>query len=77
MHLSSMTYGARLKAAQQSTAHLHVVKQLLNSSHKALRVKWDAELLALLAGAISPGSHACALLHITRTNLYPHRHTLH
>ena len=62
--------------AEGSTAHLDVVKQLLNSSHKALGLKGDAKLLALLARAVSPGGHARPLLHIPRANLYPHRHAL-
>ena len=62
--------------AEGSTAHLDVSEQLLNSSHKALRLKGDAKLLALLARAVSPGGHACPLLHIPRANLYPHRHPL-
>ena len=62
--------------AEGSTAHLDVVKQFLDSSHKALGLEGDAELLALLAGAVSPGGHARPLLHITRADLYPHRHPL-
>ena len=56
--------------------HLDVVKQLLDSSHEALRLEGDTKLLALLARAIPPGGHTCPLLHIPRANLYPHRHPL-
>lgn len=62
---------------QKVDTYMDLIKQPGDVLHEAGRFKGDAELLALLPGAISARDHTCALRHIPWPYLHSQRHPLH